>query len=342
MTRRGWVVALGSGLCAALLPACTHLTVDGGRAGPPPAAWPGPGGEAVAVRPPAPAPGRIPSPYQETAGPTDWPDALQRDPQVRRIGYPLLTPPPSPPSPPDPVPIAPPSVNEAGEEVQTGPPEPNARHGEEPPLVTALRCFLDKQPEEALQALGHYDRANQELLLGLLPLLAHLTEKAASNQDEVTQLVNQLDSLLLPLRARAALALDKMCFCRHIEKYGVYDPLPEGHRFHAGEPVQVYVELQNVSSRQQGDTYVSQLSSTVEIRDADNRLVFRQAFGDRDRQDVSRTLRHDYFNNYRFCVPDMPPGQYTLWIQVEDMQTRDRVARRWLDFPVTTVPGRGM
>jgi hypothetical protein len=80
----------------------------------------------------------------------------------------------------------------------------------------------------------------------------------------------------------------------------------------------------------------------VEIRDADNRLVFRQAFGDRDRQDVSRTPRHDYFNNYRFCVPDMPPGQYTLWIQVEDMQTRDRVARRWLDFPVTTVPGRGM
>jgi hypothetical protein len=337
---------MGSGLCSALLPACTRLAVDADPVGSLATRRPELSAGTDMARAPAAGSGRIPSPYQETTPPAPWPECMPHDAQVTQTAYPL--PPARPPGPApaggaDPWPIAAGSVKEAGEESQTGPPEPEVRHADEPPLVTALRCFLEKQPEEALEALSHYDKANQDLLLGLLPLAARLTEKdlVKANAEELAHVVNQLDSLLVPLRARATLTLDKMCFCRRIEKYGVYDPLPEGHWFHMGEPVQVYVELQNVSSRVEGDTYVSQLASSVEIHDPDNRIVWHQGFGDRDRRDVSHTLRHDYFNNYRFCVPEIPPGQYTLWIRVDDVQT-GRHAQRWLDFPVTTVPGHGL
>jgi hypothetical protein len=333
---------MGSGLCSALLPACTRLAVDSGPAEPLAARLPEPRTGAEIARAPTAGSERVPSPYHETTPPTPWPELPPHDTQVSQTGYPL--PPSRPPGPPvakvvDPYPVAAGSVRVPGEESQTGPPEPEARRGDDPPLVTALRCFLQKHPAEALEALGQYEKSNQELLLGLLPLAARLTEKV--NPQEFDQVVNELDSLLLPLRARATLTLDKMCFCRRIEKFGVYDPLPEGHWFHAGEPVQVYVELQNVSSRLEGDTYVSQLASSVEIHDSEGHIVWKQGFGDRDRADVSHSLRHDYFNNYRFCVPEIPPGQYTLGIRVDDVFTR-RSAERWLDFPVTTVPGHGL
>ena len=53
---------------------------------------------------------------------------------------------------------------------------------------------------------------------------------------------------------RAALDIEKICFCREIKTFGVYDPWPEDHAFQAGvedrpgELVQVYVELRNFTS----------------------------------------------------------------------------------------------
>ena len=41
------------------------------------------------------------------------------------------------------------------------------------------------------------------------------------------------------------------------------------------------------------------------------------------------------------CIPDIAPGAYTLWIEVEDRGTRPpRKARRSLDFRVTNLPAR--
>jgi len=41
-------------------------------------------------------------------------------------------------------------------------------------------------------------------------------------------------------------------------------------------------------------------------------------------------------------VPDIPPGLYTLWIQVEDRGTNPpRTVRGSLDFHVTNLPGQG-
>jgi hypothetical protein len=335
MTRRGWILAVGTGLCCGLLPACTHTAAEQRLADPAMLREPQPVAELEQVQ----------SPYHATPVSTAAGAGAESEQLKQAVYPPLQSPAGSPvtvaeaPLPDNPAAGVPPEV-EALPLIQVNPESPRTQ-AEDPPLVVALRCFLDKRPAEAVHLLERYDKVNQELLLCLLPVAARLSggNLAQASPQEMTNLVNQLEGLLPPLRSRAELLLDKMCFCSWIGGYGRYEPLAEGHSFHVGEPVQVYVELQNVSNQLRGEAYVTQLASSVIIFDLAHHKVWQHDFGDRDYRDLSQTLRHDYFNNCRFCVPEIPPGQYTLCIEVQDVSTK-RIAKRSLDFRVTTIPAR--
>lgn len=214
------------------------------------------------------------------------------------------------------------------------------------PLVEALRMYMDDRPADALKCLSEYETGSQEILLNLLELAARLTrqeKEAPGNAKETAFLLEQLERLEVPLRPRAELLIDKICFCRRIEGFGAYDPIAEDQAFRPGELVRVYVEVRNFTSTKQEsktDTfYLTQLSGKAEIRDEHGQRVWRQEF-QRDRPDQSRALRHDYFDNYRFCLPDMKPGLHTLWIRVTDKPT-GRTVERSLDFHVKTAPALG-
>jgi hypothetical protein len=115
--------------------------------------------------------------------------------------------------------------------------------------------------------------------------------------------------------------LEKVCFCRQIDNFGKYEPLPPDHPFRAGcgdrpgEFVQVYVELKNVTSRPCGPVYETALSSTLEIFNAQKEQVWlwRPAGVER-----SQSPRQDYFINFQFPMPRLPQGLYTLRITVRD------------------------
>lgn len=209
--------------------------------------------------------------------------------------------------------------------------------------MEALRCLLQKRPDEARHWLDRYQAPERELLRGLLGLAVRLSEQPVRHTDpqDADAMLAQLDQLREPLRPQAALTVRKMSFCKWIERYGDYEPLPDGHQFRAGDLVHIYVELSNFTSARQGSVYVTRLASTLEILDAAGTIVWRQDLGDRDRPERSHTLWRDYFRNYRFYLPEkMPPGLYTLRIHVTDVPT-ERTARGSLDFRVTTVPARG-
>jgi hypothetical protein len=228
-------------------------------------------------------------------------------------------------------------------------PVATAKPADEPALVVALRAFLDKRPADAIARLRRYDPINQEVLLCLLPLAALLTEGSLRDADaqSITAVVDQLDGLEMSLRARASLTVHKMCFCRGIESFGVYDPLPDDYQFFAGDTVQIYVELRNVSTSRRERTpgqvaYVTRLASSAVIRDTEGRQVWprngsRMVFERLRPEEESRALRHDYFEKYQLDIPSLPPGRYSLWIRVEDLGTRPaRVVQRELGFRVTS------
>jgi hypothetical protein len=220
---------------------------------------------------------------------------------------------------------------------------------DEPAVLQALRSLIDKRPDDALHRLNSYDRSNQELLLFLLPLVVRLSEAGVQplSAQDMTVALEELNSLMISMRARAALTIDNICFCKRIDAFGVYEPLPSDFSFRPSDMVQVYVEIKNFTSRksknQSGETrQVVDLKSSAEIRDYAGNRVGEPIDFERTKPDESRTVRHDYFDNYRFSVPELPPGAYTLFLQVEDRGTQPpRVATRTLDFRVTNLPVRG-
>lgn len=224
---------------------------------------------------------------------------------------------------------------------------PRTTEPQDKPLVQALRCFLDNRPGEALVHLKGYDKDNQDMLLLLLPLVARMAESKlwdAKSQD-VTFYTGQLSNLLVRFRPRLSLVIDKICFCRDIRGFGMYDPLPDSPIYHRDDRVDIYVEVRNFVSEERAlpgggpVVYVTQLKTSAEIVTRDRKIKVWPAGNDRfvfhrDGPDICRTLRHDYFDHCYFTLPaDLPAGAYTLSLQVEDLPTK-RVVREALDFIV--------
>jgi hypothetical protein len=248
---------------------------------------------------------------------------------LERVRLDVKTPEPPPPPPPEPQPERVPVA---------APPAPRPP---EAPLVMALRCVLEKHPAEAVALLQRYDRADQELLLALLPLAARVGEGGLGriSPEEMAAILDQLHALALALRPRATLALDKVCFCRQIDNFGQYEPLPPDHQFRAGcgdrpgEFVQVYVEVKNITNRPRGPIYETDLSSTLQIFNAQRQEVWRWKSAAVER---SHSPRQDCFINFQFPVPRLPQGLYTLRIEVCDKAGAvPRTASCSLDFQAT-------
>ena len=57
-------------------------------------------------------------------------------------------------------------------------------------------------------------------------------------------MITQLSNVTAQLRPRADLVIDKLAFCRRIDRYGVYQTLDENHPIRPKDPVELYVEVE--------------------------------------------------------------------------------------------------
>ena len=331
MDRRAWLLNMIAGLCAGPLAACNSFTVALNDS--PPAlskAWWKPPEErppalvAVAVNQP---------PAREIAKRPQVPASkdIERvsDASQTANGYPL------------------PEVNwpeQAQKNLRPSPrsipaeltvePEVRAKQAIEPPLVSALRCFMDKRPAEAVDYLRGLDKSSQDLLLCMLPLMTRLTEGGMQRIDaqEASALVTQLRRMEDILVPHANLVIGKMCFAQLIQKFGVYQAWDEDHLFRPNERMLIYAEVQNFTNMRvdKSSSYEVRLSINLEIRDSRNARVAVDGFL---RMGQSHCPRRDYFNWYGINVPECPPGMYTLKVTVKDVPT-GRMAVRSLDFQV--------
>jgi hypothetical protein len=218
----------------------------------------------------------------------------------------------------------------------------------DPPAVTALRDLLQHHSADALEQLRGYDAVSRELLLSLLTVMARIGDGGLdqATPQETALLLEQVRQVEAVLRPRAALTLDKVCLCRTIKGFGDCEPWPADHVFQPGtvdrygERMQVYVEVRNLTCRPCGPQYETSLAGVVDICDFVDPKHPAVHLDFPATVDRSQTARQDYFINFQFHLPQLPPGRYTLRVQVKDMlapATADaapRKASRSLDFVV--------
>jgi hypothetical protein len=217
-------------------------------------------------------------------------------------------------------------------------------------VVVALRSLMAKSLPEAIRPLERCDKANQQALLTLLPLIARLGESSLDQMKprEIANYLDQLETLSRDLRPRAALDLGQVCFCQSVRGYGVINRLPPEYAFQAGrdgnlgESMTLYVEVKNFASQPVGPVYETRLAAKVAMFDAQGKPVWDYLFP--AKPDSSVSPRHDYFFFLSFYLPaNLTPGRYTLRLNVSDQTglagpqaPPHRIAQRTLQFDVTS------
>jgi hypothetical protein len=236
--------------------------------------------------------------------------------------------------PPQPQPLQPPPGSSEVASIQPVNVTPPAPPKDEP-LLAALRLYRQQQPARALEQLRKYDPSTRELLALLLPLAARVGDipLAKERARELAVTLKPLGDLIQGLRSKAALTIDNPCFCRIIKTFGEYEPLPEEHAFRYGDPVQVYLELHNLTTRRNGPHHETILTKTIRIYDSQHLPA-----GGKHPPDVliqlpvqvhqSRIPHRDWYLNCSFYVPpNLPVGTYTLKIDIQDVTELARGAK---------------
>lgn len=334
MTARRSLVVL-AGLALGPVPACLHVS---GTVTPPPeppaakgqfASLPSRPGEVVRAHPVAPVPADPPASVSRRAPrEPDAPDA-----------------PPEPPTPPAPITTV---------KAEPGPLPlptltPQAAGTAEPPLVAALRAYVENRPYDALRHLDGLDRVNQELALQLLPQFARLAHLNLASADarEAGVMADQFQAAADRLAARGPLRVEKLAFCREVTGFGRYVPRPVTDPYKPGDRTFLYLELGRVADEAvpgpQGEGHLTRLQVTLRVQDAQGRPVEQVDRTDPrklvdavvfDHPVPTRTAVRDYYQKYGLGVPPRP-GVYYLIAEVRELSTGRTARSQPTEFRVT-------
>jgi len=209
------------------------------------------------------------------------------------------------------------------------------------PLALALQNLLDNNSEKAKSLLKDPSVRNQAIVSELLPLVASLGSSESFSSQEATQWIQATTKVQSLLRNKAELSLENLQYCKNIHGFGSLDPLPANYGFkqargiNPGEKVQIYVEVHHVNWQKEGSDYEATFSSNLEIHDSQGKVT-SMAFP--PKVERAKTPRNDYYLFFQFRVPPkLPPGLYTLWIQVDEPsgdQTPGRTCKRSMDLRI--------
>ena len=122
--------------------------------------------------------------------------------------------------------------------------------------------------------------------------------------------------------------------CRNVLGFGSFEPI-EPSTLKAGQPVIVYCELLGLHYKNSGQSFVTRLSSRVELVDArSNSRVWEQPLG--EAEDECRSRRRDNYANLRLNLPtSVKPGDYRLKLTQTDLVANQTASA---ELPVSIAP----
>ncbi len=157
--------------------------------------------------------------------------------------------------------------------------------------------------------------ANQALFQRAVNTIADAVKNSA--KDDSTRSAD-IRTAVLALEDRVPLGVSDLRLCRGVSGFGSFEPLPASD-LKTGQPFLVYCELTGLRYQARDTSYVSRLSSRVELISArDGAKVWEQSLG--EAEDQCRRRRRDNYVNYRITLPPtLPAGDYRLRLTQTDL-----------------------
>jgi hypothetical protein len=145
-----------------------------------------------------------------------------------------------------------------------------------------------------------------------------ITEAMKTKAQDTSQQSSDLRLAVLELEDRVPLGLSNLRVCRNVLGFGSFEPL-ETSGLKPGQPIILYCELTGLHYRTKGSSFVSRLSSRVELVDVrDNSKAWELPLG--DAEDECRSRRRDNYVNFRINLPStLRPGDYQLRLTQTDL-----------------------
>ena len=152
---------------------------------------------------------------------------------------------------------------------------------------------------------------------------------------QLMAVAEQLRSAVQHAQALSPLTIRRSSFCTAINGFASFDEVPASS-FTAGQPVLIYMELDNFrSERTETGIYRSAFSASLEILRVDDQGEHQvEVFPLPSIEDEATARRTDFFQSFELVIPShLPEGTYQVRILLRD-QLSQQQARTTLPFTV--------
>jgi hypothetical protein len=131
-------------------------------------------------------------------------------------------------------------------------------------------------------------------------------------------ITHEVPAAVFAAEDRDPLKIGRVQLCRKVLGFGSFEPLGESN-VKAGQRLLVYCEVTGMQPEPKNASFVSRLSSKLEIRSAGSGAVlWARELG--PAEDVCGSRRHDFYVNYRVDLPrSLAPGDYRLRLTQTDL-----------------------
>ena len=140
-------------------------------------------------------------------------------------------------------------------------------------------------------------------------------EEAEDESAVINKTVDLATSSAFQLHAAADLAVKHLSLCTEVTRFGHYRKFPQ-MTFRPGQEAVLYLEVDHFVAQETKHGFDTEFRVQYDVLDSEGQRVMTQKLPT-DRQ-TCMVKRRDYFIAYLIYLPQLPPGDYRLQVQVED------------------------
>lgn len=192
--------------------------------------------------------------------------------------------------------------------------------------------LIAERKGEAMSKIETLPAAEQEFWSNLLFAASDFAHNSDIPADRRSLLaLRSLQQATSNLSELCPLDLRNVAFVRNVKGFGDFTPF-ENTSFTPGEELLVYLEIENLSSKEVNGQFESTWGASYEIFNDTGRRVDARTFP--EYKDRCANRRRDLSFTYRLYLPEnIPPGRYRLELSVRDKEI-DKFGQSSLDFEI--------